>query len=432
MFSSPRSDAAAGGFFLSGSLKPPCENLNTLMITQSTLPLEDAATLPTGYAAAGVHCGIKPAAPDLALFVSEAPAAVAGTFTTNQVQAAPVRLGRGRLSGGVARAIVMNSGNANACTGAAGMRDAERMGALTGELLNIPAEQVFMSSTGPIGLPLPMEKIESGIRKAVAALTPDGGAEATAAMMTTDTRPKHVTVTLSIDGASVRLTGIAKGSGMIHPGMATMLSYLFTDARVEAGALQACLSGAVNRSFNRITVDGDRSTNDTVLFLANGMAGNQALQPGHPDWEAFVAAVRAVTLDLALRIVSDGEGATRTVTIRVKGASSDDAADRAARAIGNSLLIKTSWAGGDPNWSRVLCALGYSGAGICEETVDIDYDDVPAVRGGLNAGSDVDQLRAVAQRSAYTIGIHLHAGRGEAVVYACDTTEAYVRINVEE
>ena len=394
--------------------------------------LTNAAVLPAGFRAAGVACGVKPAAPDLALFVSEVPAAVAGTFTTNRVQAAPVRLCRARLAGGVARAIVMNSGNANACTGEPGRRDAERMAALTGEVLDLPAAEVFVSSTGPIGVPLPMDRIEAGIRQAAAALSPDGGTAAARAMMTTDTAPKHATTILRVDGRPVRVTGLAKGSGMIHPAMATMLCYLFTDAAAEAGALQACLSDAVGASFNRITVDGDRSTNDTVLCLANGAAGNRPLHPGHPGWAAFAAALRAVTRDLALRIVADGEGATRQVAVHVSGAADPTEADRAARAIGNSLLIKTSWAGGDPNWGRLLCALGYSGAVFEETRVDIDYDDVPAVRGGRDAGTPIARLREVAGREAFAIHVCLHAGDGEAVVHACDTTEAYVRINVEE
>ena len=397
------------------------------------IALTEAATLPKGFRAAGVHCGVKPdGKPDLALFVSDETAEVAGTFTTNQVTAAPVVLCRERLEEGTGQAIVMNSGNANACTGLTGMRDAAQMADVTAESLGIPADQIYMSSTGPIGIPLPMENIAAGIRSAVDELSEEGGEAAAAAMMTTDTVPKHYTITFKIDGREIRLTGVAKGSGMIHPGMATMLAYLMTDAEVERGALQACLSSAVNHSFNRITVDGDRSTNDTVLFLANGEAGNQPLQFTHPEWAIFDAAVQALTLALARKIVSDGEGASKLVTVRVVGATSDADADLAARAVGNSLLVKTSWAGGDPNWSRVLCAVGYSGAEFVEEAVDIDFDDVPAVRGGLAAGTPVNELREIAALNSYTITINLNHGDGEAVIYACDTTEAYVRINVEE
>ena len=395
------------------------------------IAVDDGARMPKGFMAAGVHCGVKPKGADLAVFTSDAPAVVAGVFTTNRVQAPCVRLCRERLGGGLARAIVMNSGNANACTGEAGRRDAEAMAEAVAREIGVPAEQVFMSSTGPIGVPLPMDRIEAGIREAISGLSVRGG-EAAAAMMTTDTEPKHVTTEVTADGCPIRVTGVAKGSGMIHPGMATMLAYLFTDAAVDAAALQACLAHAVGLSFNRITVDGDRSTNDTVLMLANGLAGNQPLHPGHPDWGPFDAAVQAVSLALARRIVRDGEGATRLVTVQVDGAASDADADRAARAVGNSLLVKTSWAGGDPNWGRVLCAVGYSGADFEENRVDIDFNGTPAVREGTAADTPAHVLREIAALDTYTIGIHLHRGAGHALLYASDTTEAYVRINVEE
>lgn len=399
---------------------------------ETTMELRDAAALPPGFRAAGVHCGVKPERPDLALFVSDTDAAVAGTFTTNRVQAAPVQWCRPIAAAGTARAIVMNSGNANACTGEPGMRDAERMAAVTAGHLHVTPDQVFVSSTGPIGVPLPMAAIEAGISAAAAALSTTGAEAAAAAMMTTDTVPKHVSTTLRIDGRTITITGIAKGSGMIHPNMATMLAYLFTDAAVEPAALQSCLLHAVRQSFNRITVDGDCSTNDTVLFLANGTAGNDPLNPRHAAWESFSAAVLAIAMRLAHRIVMDGEGASRFVTVHVRGAASAADADRAARAVGNSLLVKTSWAGGDPNWSRTLCAVGYSGADIDPARIDIDYDDVPAARGGMAADTPRSRLRDVAARSAFTLHIDLHRGDGEAVVYASDTTEAYVQINVEE
>ena len=395
--------------------------------------LEDAAVLPEGFRAAGVHCGLKPSAPDLALFVSDHPATGAGVFTTNRVTASCVAWCREVLGeGGTVRAIVVNSGNANACTGAGGKRDTAQMAGWTAEHLGISGREALVSSTGPIGVPLPMEKIAGGIRAAAAAATPEGGEAAARAMLTTDTMPKHLTVALAAGGVPVRVTGIAKGAGMIHPGMATMLAYFFTDAAVNRDALRSCLSAAIEASFNRITVDGDRSTNDTALFLANGAAGNEALHPGHADWAAFCQAVDAIALGLARKIVRDGEGATRLVTVRVRGAASDGDADRAARAIGNSLLIKTSWAGGDPNWGRVLCALGYSGADVRPEEIDVTYDNVPAVRGGAGAGTPVERLREVTTRPAYTLDVALHRGNGEAVLYACDITEEFVRINVEE
>jgi len=399
---------------------------------ETTMELRDTAALPRGFRAAGVHCGVKPERPDLALFVSDTDATVAGTFTTNRVQAAPVQWCRPIVALGTARAIVMNSGNANACTGEPGMRDAERMAAVTADHLQVAPDHVLVSSTGPIGVPLPMEAVATGIGAATAALSASGGQDAAVAMMTTDTVSKHVSTTVQIDGQTITITGVAKGSGMIHPNMATMLAYLFTDAAVDSAGLQSCLLHAVRQSFNRITVDGDCSTNDTVLFLANGAAGNEPLNVNHAAWQTFSAAVLAIAMTLAQRIVMDGEGASRFVTVHVRGAASAADADRAARAVGNSLLVKTSWAGGDPNWSRALCAVGYSGADIDPARIDIDYDDVPAARGGTAADTPRSRLQDVAARSAFALHIDLHRGEGEAVVYASDTTEAYVQINIEE
>ncbi|MCX6997586.1 MAG: bifunctional glutamate N-acetyltransferase/amino-acid acetyltransferase ArgJ [Kiritimatiellaeota bacterium] len=402
-------------------------------MSKPKIVVRETIRLPQGFRAAGVAAGLKKSGrPDLALFVSDLPAAIAGVFTTNQVQSATVKLDRRRLAGGVGRAIVVNSGNANACNGPAGLRDADRMTALTAELLNLSKRQVFVCSTGRIGLPMPMEIIEPGIRQAVAALSPRGGRDAATAIMTTDTRIKHATVTLPVDGRTVTLTGCAKGSGMIEPKMATMLAFLMTDARVYRPALQASLAAAADDSFNRISVDGDRSTNDTVLMLANGAAANATLQPGHPDWPAWVAAVRQLTLNLAIKMARDGEGATKLVTVRVRGARNDAEADLAARAVANSLLVKTSWVGDYPNWGRIMDALGYSAAKVAEERVDIGYDDLPAARGGVWAGTPLARLKRIQRRKAFTLNINLHLGAGAAVVYTCDCTEAYVRINYGE
>ncbi len=399
----------------------------------SNLELQDAAVLPQGFRATGVHCGVKPDTLDLALFVSDTPAEGAGMFTTNRVPAACVDLCRERLAGGgTYRAIVVNSGNANACTGAQGRSDAAAMAIAAAASLGIGPMEVLVSSTGTIGIPLPMECITRGITEAAASVTGDGGSSAVRAIMTTDTLPKHLTTTLVAGDRAVRVTGVAKGAGMIHPGMATMLTYLFTDAAVEPAALLSCLAESVRESFNRITVDGDRSTNDSVIFLANGMAGNRPLKPGDPGWEGFREAVDQIALGLALKIVRDGEGSSRLVTVQVRGAADAEDADRVARTVGNSLLIKTSWAGGDPNWGRVLCAVGYAGAAIRPERVDVMYDDVPAVRGGEAAGTEPHALRAVTAQPAFTLTIDLHEGEGVGTVYACDTTEAYVKINVEE
>lgn len=392
----------------------------------------DEVRLPDGFEAAGVHCGVKPESRDLALFHSQVPAVIAGVFTTNRFAAPCVRECRRRLAGGLARAIVANSGNANACTGPAGERDAAEMASLTAERLGVPASQVFMSSTGPIGQPLPMEAIRRGIGRAADGLSAGGLGDAARALMTTDTRPKLASVRLDADGHLATIAGVAKGAGMIQPDMATMLAYVFTDATVNPAALHNALQEAVDQSFNRITVDGDQSTNDTVLALANGMAGNEPLYPGHPAWPAFTEGLGRVTLTLARMIVADGEGATRQVTIQVEEALSNEQALRVARAIGNSLLIKTSWAGGDPNWGRVLCAVGYAGVAVDPGRVDVFYDDAPAATRGVGAGTPPARLREIAARPAFTLRVVLHQGAGRAVMYACDTTEAYVRINVEE
>lgn len=391
----------------------------------------DILLMPQGFRAAGIAAGLKKSGrPDMALFVSDTPAVAAGVFTTNQVKAAPVRLDMEHLKGRVARAIVMNSGNANACNGARGLRDARRMAALTAALLDVPVRQVFVSSTGTIGLPLPMPVIEAGIRQLVPALSVDGGAAASEAMMTTDLTVKRWTIDLKVGGRPVRLSAACKGSGMIEPNMATMLCYVMTDAAVTPAALQVALKQAADRSFNRVTVDGDRSTNDTVLMLANGRAGNRPLHPGHRDWKKFMAALEEATLELALMMARDGEGATKLVTIRVRGARSDREADIAARAVANSNLVKTSWAGIRCNWGRVMDALGYSDARVAEEKVDIRYDGLSAVRRGIQGSVPRERLSEVIQKPEFTIDIDLHLGRGSAVVYTCNFTEDYVKINV--
>jgi glutamate N-acetyltransferase/amino-acid N-acetyltransferase len=401
------------------------------MTESRTIRWTEEVILPPGFKAAGVAAGLKKdGRKDMALIVSEQPAVMAGVFTTNQVQAATVKLCRARLVGRTGRAVIINSGNANACTGKQGWRDAERMAQLTGELTGLAPDQVYVSSTGRIGVRMPMELIEAGIRAAVPALSVEGGTDASLAIMTTDTRPKRITASFEVDGKPATLTALAKGAGMIEPNMATMLAYILTDAVVEAGALQACLSAAVEQSFNRITVDGDRSTNDTVLFMANGVAGNRPLEPRHPDWKTFEHAVRELTLKLAMKMVEDGEGVTKVVTVRVSGARTPQEAETAARSVANSLLVKTSWAGEYPNWGRVMDALGYSRARVEEDKVDISYDRLPAARGGLYAGTPMDDLKRVVRQKAFTLTIHLNLGPGEAVVYTCNCTEEYVRINM--
>ena len=391
---------------------------------------EGGVTAARGYRAAAAAAGIKTGRNDMAMVVSQVPATIAGVFTTNAVQAAPVKLCRQCVHAGRGQAVVVNAGNANACTGPRGTADARRMAELAAQALALDPALVLVCSTGTIGIPMPMAKIEYGMPLLAAALTPTGGDAAARAIMTTDTVPKQCAVRIRIDGRTVSVGGMAKGAGMIAPNMATMLGFITTDAAVDGRALQSCLRAAVEQSFNRISVDEDQSTNDTVLFFANGVAGNQPLTAQHPEWAAFCAAVDAVTRDLAMKIVADGEGATKRVTVTVEGAASGDDARRAARAISHSLLVKTSWFGGDPNWGRVIAAVGYSGARVDEDKVDIFYDAAQLVRGGQAAGaSSLAELERILKQKEFTLRVNLNVGRAAYSMVTCDLSEEYVRIN---
>ena len=394
--------------------------------------LHDDVVLPQGFRAAGIAAGLKRSGKlDMMLVVSDRAAACAGVFTTNQVKAAPVTLDQEVVKRKTARALVVNSGNANACTGVRGMKDARTMASLTAKLLKVKPTEVLVCSTGAIGKPMPMNTVKAGIGKLPAALSAAGGPAAADAIMTTDTRKKTGTVRLVIDGKPVLLTAFAKGAGMIEPNMATMLGFFFTDAAVEAKALQHALKQAVDASFNRISVDGDMSTNDTCLLLANGAAGNKKLTPKHRDWPAFAAALQVLALDLAQRIARDGEGADKLITVTVKGARTDAEADAAARSVANSMLVKTCWHGDYPNWGRIMDALGYSPAKVDQDKVDIFYDTLAAVRKGIATKTSVQALSKVQQQERFTITIDLHLGKGEATVYTCDCSEEYVKINVD-
>lgn len=437
-----------------------------------------------GFRAAGVFCDIKRLGTgkgsdkgrkrDLALMVSDAPATVAGTFTTNQVCAAPVRVCIKRVRRGSAQAIAVNSGNANACTGRQGLRDAEEMARFAEQALNLPAGSALVGSTGRIGVCLPMDNVRAGIIEAAVELGSSAAhaARAAEAIMTSDTRPKQIAVEFNLGGRSVRLGGICKGAGMIQPGMsatgarpaarplhATMLCFITTDAAIAAGPLQLALNQAVAGSFNRITVDGDMSTNDTVLVLANGMAGRARGEGGSGKWEArgqeppvtnhpsqitsheskefavFQAALSHVCLELAKMIVRDGEGVSRFVTLRVNGARSFGEADAAARAVANSALVKTSWHGGDPNWGRIMGALGYSPAKIVEARVDIGYSApgsrkiLWSLRGGQPTKATFKALCAAVAPREFDLHINLNLGRASALIYGADLTEDYVDFN---
>ena len=369
---------------------------------------------------------------DLALIYSETPAVAAGVFTTSLVKAAPVKLGIERLKKGRAQAILINSGIANACTGAEGMRLARAAGSLVAEALAIDEELVQVSSTGVIGEQLRLERFQDAMDGLVEKLAPAGLADVAKAIMTTDLVPKMAVRTVTIGGKSVKLAGVAKGSGMIMPNMATMLGFVITDAAVEQEALAEMLKTASDCSFNRITVDGDTSTNDTVLLLANGLAGNPVIDKVSAHKAVFQEVLNDLMKDLALQIVRDGEGATKLITVRVTGAPTDKAAVDAARTVANSALVKTAFFGEDANWGRIIGALGRSGVEFDADLVDIAFDDVVMVKNGLGQGASVEELATkVLKQKEFFVNIDLKAGSGEGEMYTCDMSIDYVKINAD-
>ncbi len=388
--------------------------------------VKGSITAPRGFRAAGIAAGIKPSGrKDMALLVSDAPAVAAGVFTTNKVKAAPVIISQRHMRDGAGRAIIANSGNANACTGEDGMFHARAMTEAVGRRIGCRASEVFVCSTGRIGVKLPIVRVQAGIKKLLGSLQPHGGHAAAEAIMTSDTFAKEVAVSFRHGSRTFHVGGIAKGAGMIQPNMATMLSFITTDVKISRAALQQALKVAVNQSFNRISVDGDMSTNDTVLALANGLAGKA------PPAK-FQAALNVVCLELAKMIVRDGEGVTKFVTINVTGARNDRDAEIAARSVGNSVLVKTSWCGGDPNWGRIMDSLGYSRAQVVAEKIDIAYDGLAAVRGGRPTKTPMPKLRAIVAKPDFVIGINLRLGKGRCTLYTCDLTEKYVELNKGE
>ena len=380
-----------------------------------------------GFVAGASGCGIKNGKvtrDDVAVVFSESPATSAATFTTNKVKAAPVRISAEYLKTGANRAVILNSGNANACTGENGLKDARTMCAVTADLLGLKPKEVLVCSTGRIGVPMPMDRVAQGI----AALKPsrNGSAACAAAIMTSDTFAKEYAVEVKTPKGSFRVGGIAKGAGMIDPNMATMLCVVTTDAAIPQPVLRAELKRSVANSFNRITIDGDMSTNDTVILLANGLSACS------PDMSAFSQALDEVTRALARMIVSDGEGVSRFVEVEVTGAANDKEARTAAEAIANSTLVKCAWAGGDPNWGRILDAVGYCGVKIDDTTADIFYDKLASVKNGIAAKTPFEKLRAVAAKKSFKVTVDLKLGKGSYYVWTTDLTEEYVRLNLGE
>lgn len=386
-----------------------------------------------GFSAWGLACGIKKTgAADLMVLACERPAALAAVFTRNVVQAAPVVWTRKVAAAGSCRAIVANSGNANACTGPQGDADAAEMAALVGQALGAPASQVAVASTGVIGQALPMAKLRQGIPRALAALRPDGWLAAAEAIRTTDTVAKHRSARGQAGGAPITVTGIAKGSGMIHPDMATMLAFLATDAPVAAADLQRALGPAVERTFNRITVDGCTSTNDCVLMLAGGGAGGAPLTPEAPGWGAFTALVHEVCDALAAAIVADGEGATKQVTLTVTGLKTEAEAVAVAKAVATSPLVKTALFGADPNWGRILAAAGQAGVAFDPGAAALHIGDQALLKDGRHLGPEAEAAAAgVMAARAYGITLGLGDGPGAASVRTCDFSYDYVRINAD-
>lgn len=388
-------------------------------------------TAPLGFRAAGLHCGIKKAGVlDLALVVSDRSGPIGGVFTTNRVVAAPVALDRLHLRHGVGRAILINSGNANACTGRPGMAAAQRTAAVVARTLGIPIHEVFIGSTGVIGRPLPIDRIIKAVPALVERVSSLGGLSAARAILTTDLKPKAIARRARINGRTVIIGGMAKGSGMIHPAMATMLGYLTTDAAITRTALQRALTQAVDDSFNCISVDGDTSTNDTVLCLANGLAGNRPITEGTSAFRQFVRLLTEVCQPLALAICRDGEGVTKVVRIEVEGARTTLQARQVANTIGTSNLVKTALFGEDANWGRVMAAIGRAGVAVDPAKIDVSFGGVPMVRKGVGLGPAAERrIAKVFHRKEFTIQVKLGQGRHRSHLWTTDLSYDYVRIN---
>ena len=398
------------------------------MLAELFREVEQCVTAPQGFRAAAGVCGIKTdGSRDLAILASDVPCVVAGTFTTSVTRAAPVLVCQERIKGGRAQAVIVNSGNANGATGDVGLMNAYHMTELAAALLQIEPEMVMCSSTGIIGRQLPMQKIEAGV--AQMKLARDQGYAFSEGIMTTDTRPKRLALEFQLDGRTVRLGGATKGVGMIYPNMATMLCYLTTDAVVEQDWLQSELRAAVADSFNMIAVDGDMSTNDTCLIFANGLADNKPLNANHPEAATFRAALRHLTQYLAREQARDGEGATKLMTVHVRGARNKADAVKAARGITLSPIWKCAVAGSDPNWGRIVAALGASGCELDQSRYDILLGNVQVVQHGIAAEYEQQQAKAAMLEAEVIVTIDLHIGNGEATAWGCDLTHGYIEEN---
>ena len=384
-----------------------------------------------GFKAAGIASGLKKnGKKDLGLIYSEVSAKIAGVFTRNKVKAAPLLLNIDRIKSGIGQAIIVNSGNANCCTGDQGMQDAKAMAGFAASELKLSEDLVFVASTGVIGEPLPIEKIRDAVPKLTELLKPEGINDFVMAIMTTDTMPKIITRQADLDGKTFSVTGVAKGSGMISPDMATMLCFVYTDVDLASDFLKDSLNTATERSLNRITIDGDTSTNDMVLVMANGLSG--AVIESSADKETFQSVLDDVLIGLAKQLVKDGEGATKFVEINVRGALSDTDARTIADTIANSPLVKTAIFGEDANWGRVMMALGRAGVSVDPDKVDIFFDDFLVVKNGMKYGEDTEtEITKVLKKPEFEISIDLNMGHGDASVFTCDFSIDYVKINAD-
>ncbi len=391
--------------------------------------IENCVTAPRGFRAGVTACGIKSDASikDLGILASDVPCVAAGTFTTSSTRAAPVMVCQERLKSGKAQAVIVNSGNANCATGELGLLNAYRMTEYAARRLGLENELVLCSSTGIIGRQLPIEKIQAGVPKIE--LREDQGNAFSEAIMTTDTRPKRIALEFELEGRTVRLGGVTKGAGMIYPNMATMLCYLTTDAAIEAAWMKTEVRSAVADSFNMMAMDGDMSTNDTCILFANGLAGNTPINAQHPEAATFREALRRVTQFLAIEMARDGEGATKLMTVHVRGARDKADAVKAARAITVSPLWQCALAGGDPNWGRIVAALGASGCELDQNAYDIFIGNVQVTQQGMAANYQQDEARAAMAGSEVTISVDLHLGDGQATAWGCDLTHGYIDEN---
>ncbi|MGI6492164.1 MAG: bifunctional glutamate N-acetyltransferase/amino-acid acetyltransferase ArgJ [Peptococcaceae bacterium] len=394
--------------------------------------LRAGVTAAAGFSAGTAFAGIKKADKrDIAVIYSRVPAAAAGVFTLNKVKAAPVLLTMQHLANGAARAVAVNSGNANACNGEQGLQDARAMAGAAAETLGLAAEEVVVASTGVIGVKMPMEKVLPGIRAAAGAVAPENGHLAAQAIMTTDTFPKEIAAQLQLGDRRVTIGAMAKGSGMIHPNMATLLCFITTDAAIAPAYLKQALRYAVERSFNLITVDGDTSTNDMVVILANGLAANPVIDQEDSNYVAFRDALTAICISLARDIARDGEGATKLITVEVRGANTEEDARRIAKAVAGSSLVKAAIFGRDANWGRIICAAGYSGADFDPEKVDIYLGDEQVAGQGSSMDFSEERALDILSKDNVTITLELNSGQAGAVAWGCDLTYDYVKINAD-